>query len=443
MGKTTIATGLMGALAGQGRKVQPFKSGPDYIDPSYHTMVTGEYSRNLDTWMLGKESVRELYRHAMQGKDIAVVEGVMGLYDGRYATADEGSTSELAKLLEAPVILVVDSRKGARSIAAIVKGYHDFDPELNLAGVILNGIGSTGHLEICRDAIEHYTGIPVVGYLPRRDDLVLPERHLGLIPVAEDPVQQEFLDALIAQCVETLDIPRIIELSSLAGSPEPVQRLFPESPPRPSVRLGIAKDRAFSFYYQDSLDLLEAWGAEIVPFSPIDDTSLPEDISGLYFGGGFPELYAAELAANTGLKEEIIKAFDAGMPVYAECGGYMYLGETLGDFENNEYQMTGILPIRAQIRSPKLSLGYRTVTALADNPLVKKGNVVRGHEFHWSTLTAGEEKANAWSIEEKDGFREGFKINNLLASYIHIHFGSDPQLAPNFVESCRQFRNKR
>lgn len=432
----------MGALARQGLKVQPFKSGPDYIDPSYHTIVTGEYSRNLDTWMLGKESALELYRRAMREKDIAVVEGVMGLFDGRYATADDGSTSELAKLLEAPVILVVDSRKGARSIAAIVKGYQDFDPELMLAGVILNGIGSSGHLEICRDAIEHYTGIPVVGYLPRRDDLVMPERHLGLIPAAEDPVQQEFLDALIEQCMQTLNIPRIIEISSMSGSPEPVPMLFPESPVKPVVRLGVARDRAFSFYYQDNLDLLEAWGAEIVPFSPIDDTSLPEDISGLYFGGGFPELYAVELAANTGLMTEITKVFDTGMPIYAECGGYMYLGETIGDFENNEYRMTGILPIRAQIQSPRLSLGYRTVTALEDNPLLKKGTAVRGHEFHWSTLTAGEEKANAWSVEEKGGFIEGFKLNNLLASYIHIHFGSDPQLAPNFVESCNRYASK-
>ena len=432
----------MGALARQGLKVQPFKSGPDYIDPSYHTIVTGEHSRNLDTWMLGKDSTLELYRRAMQEKDIAVVEGVMGLYDGRYATADEGSTSELAKLLEAPVLLVVDSSKGARSIAAIVKGYHDFDPGLNLAGVILNGIGSIGHLEICREAIEHYTCVPVVGYLPRRDDLVLPERHLGLIPTAEDPIQQEFLDTLITQCVETLDIPQILELAESAGLPEPVRRLFPESPVGPAIRLGVARDRAFSFYYQDSLDLLEAWGAEIVPFSPMNDNSLPEGISGLYFGGGFPELYAAELAANTGLKTEIVKAFNAGMPIYAECGGYMYLGETIEDFENIEYRMAGILPIKAQIQSPRLSLGYRTVTALEDNLVVNKGSTVRGHEFHWSTLTAGEEKANAWSIEEKDGFKEGFKINNLLASYIHIHFGTDPQLAPNFVESCRRFNAK-
>jgi cobyrinic acid a,c-diamide synthase len=281
-----------------------------------------------------------------------------------------------------------------------------------------------------------------VGYLPRRDDLILPERHLGLIPTAEDPIQQEFLDTLITQCVETLDIPQILELAKSAGSPEPVRRLFPESQVGPAIRLGVARDRAFSFYYQDSLDLLEAWGAEIVPFSPMNDNSLPEGISGLYFGGGFPELYAAELAANTGLKIEIVKAFNAGMPIYAECGGYMYLGETIEDFENNEYRMAGILPIKAQIQSPRLSLGYRTVTALEDNLVVNKGSTVRGHEFHWSTLTAGEEKANAWSIEEKDGFKEGFKINNLLASYIHIHFGTDPQLAPNFVESCRRFNAK-
>lgn len=438
-GKTTIATGLMGLLTRDGLKVQPFKSGPDYIDPSYHTVITGVPSRNLDTWMLGRESVVELYQRAVQGKDIAIVEGVMGLYDGRYATADDGSTAELAKLLESPVILVVDSRSGARSVAAIAKGYHDFDPDLNLAGVILNGIGSTGHFQICRDAVEHYTGIPVVGYLPRREDLVLPERHLGLIPMAEDPVQQEFLDRLISQCRETINIQKILDLAATAGSPKTPRRLFPETPVEPVIRLGVARDRAFSFYYQDSLDLLEAWGAEIIPFSPINDPSLPENLSGLYFGGGFPELYAAELSSNTSLKEEITKVFENGMPIFAECGGYMYLGETTSDFDGNEYPMVSLLPIKAQIQSHRLSLGYRTVTAIDDNMLMKKGYSVRGHEFHWSSLTGSAGNANAFRIEEKDNTIEGYHINNLLASYIHIHFGSDPTLAPNFVASCKRY----
>lgn len=443
VGKTTVSIGIMGALAKRGLKVQPFKCGPDYIDPSYHTLVTGEYSRNLDTWMLGKESVLELYRRAVDGKDIAVIEGVMGLYDGRYATADDGSTAELAKITGAPVILMIDSRKGARSVAAMAAGYKDFDPELNMAGVILNGIGSDYHLKLCKEAIEYYVGIPVAGYLPRRDDLVLPERHLGLIPAAEDPVQQEFFDRLISQIEETIDISRLIELADKAKTPQFKQRLFPAKKIVSEVRIGVARDKAFSFYYKDNLDLLEAWGAETVEFSPTEDTSLPENISGLYFGGGFPELYAEQLAANAGLHAEIKEAYEAGMPILAECGGYLYLGEKLSNFENEEFGMVGIIPVTAQIKSPRLNLGYRTVTALADNPLLKKGDTVRGHEFHWSTLTGADILSSAWSIKEKNGLKEGFINKNLLAAYIHIHFGSDPKLAPNFIESCRKFKKSR
>ncbi len=437
-GKTTISIGLMGALLRHGLKVQPFKSGPDYIDPSYHTMVTGVSSRNLDTWMLGSESVLELYCRAAEGNDISVVEGVMGLYDGRYSTTDDGSTAELAKLLQAPVILIIDSRSGARSVAAVARGFRDFDPDLRFAGVILNGIGSTMHYDICREAIEYYTSLPVLGYLPRRDDIVLPERHLGLIPAAEDLVQQTVFERLVSQCTETFDIQRIVELAETAGKPEPIRRLFPETPIPTSVRIAVARDRAFSFYYQDNLDLLKAWGAELIDFSPIRDTRLPENSNGIYLGGGFPEMYAAELANNDSMKKDISNAVESGMPVLAECGGYMYLGKSINNFEDNRYPMAGIFPIESQIKSHKLSLGYRTVTACEDNILLKKGERTRAHEFHWSTLTAGDEKPNAWSVEEKGGFIEGFQRNNLLASYIHIHFGSNPNIAPNFVENCKK-----
>jgi cobyrinic acid a,c-diamide synthase len=442
VGKTTVATGLMGALRQRGLKVQPFKAGPDYIDPSYHTWVSGEASRNLDTWLLSHDAVRELFRRAMRGKDIGIIEGVMGLYDGHSAINEEGSTAELAKRLGAPVILVVDSRKGARSLAAMVSGYQAFDPALDLGGVILNGIGSDEHLRLCREAIEHYTGVAVLGYLPRRDSLSLPERHLGLIPTVEGPASEEFLKLLVAQCANTFDIPRILRLSERARVPEAGAALFPIAPKPPLARIAVARDKAFSFYYQDSLDLLEAWGAELVPFSPLQDTELPQDISGLYIGGGFPELYATELAGNSSIRREIKVAAGRGMPVYAECGGLMYLGRGIRDLEGSEYPMVDAIPVSSQIDSPRLSLGYRTVQALGDGPLLRRGEVVRGHEFHWSVLEKDADSPNAYCILDKGKRLEGFHSMNLLASYVHLHLGSSPNMAERFVENCQKFRQE-
>ncbi len=442
VGKTTVATGLMGALGKRGLKVQPFKTGPDYIDPSYHTWVTGTASRNLDTWLLSRDAVVELFSRAMAGKDIAVIEGVMGLYDGHSSLDEEGSTAELAKLLGAPVILVVDSRKGARSLAAMVSGYKAFDPALNLGGVILNGIGSDEHLRLCREAIEHYTEVAVLGYLPRRDNLSLPERHLGLIPTVEGPAGKEFLKFLVAQCEATLDIPQILQLSEQAKVPQVEPALFPKMPKPALARIAVARDKAFSFYYQDSLDLLGVWGAELIFFSPLQDTKLPQDISGLYIGGGFPELYAAELAENKSIRQAIKLAAGRGMPVYAECGGLMYLGRSIRDLEGNEYPMAGAIPISSQIDSPRLSLGYRTVQALGDGPLLRQGEIVRGHEFHWSIPEKNTDIPNAYRVLDKGKYREGFHSMNLLASYIHLHMGSLPDMVSRFVENCQKFRQE-
>jgi cobyrinic acid a,c-diamide synthase len=440
VGKTTVATGLIGALHQCGFKVQPFKTGPDYIDPTYHTWVCGEPSRNLDTWLLSNNAIIELFTRAMKAKDIAVIEGVMGLYDGRSSMSEEGTTAELAKLLRAPVLLVMDSRKGARSLAAMAAGYQDFDHSLQLGGVILNGIGSDDHLKACRDAIEHYTGIKVVGYLPRRDNLSLPERHLGLIPAVEDPVGEEFLTRLITQCEATFNIAKVLHLSEQVVIPCTEPTLFPTMPKPALARIAVAKDKAFSFYYQDSLDLLEAWGAELIPFSPLQDTKLPQGISGLYIGGGFPELYATELAANEPIRREIKIAAERGMPIYAECGGLMYLGMNLRELQGNDYCMVGALPISSQIDSPRLSLGYRTVQALGDGPLLNQGGVVRGHEFHWSVLEANTHSPNAYCVIDKGRRIEGFHRRNLLASYIHLHMGSLPSMAMRFIDNCQRFQ---
>ena len=438
VGKTTIATGIMGALSRRQLKVQPFKTGPDYIDTTYHTWVTGSPSRNLDTWMLTPDAVLELFHKAMIGKDIAVIEGVMGLFDGHSATSDEASTSQLAKLLRSPVLLVVDGRNAARSLAAIVKGYQTFDPELRIGAVVLNGIGSERHYEMCREAIEHYTGAPVLGYLPRRRDLTLPERHLGLIPTVEGPASEEFRQALINQCESTLDLTAMLRLSEQASPPAAPPRLFPAEPVPRVARIAVAKDRAFSFYYQDGLDLLEAWGAELVPFSPLEDPGLPSGVGGVYLGGGFPEMYAETLAKNEPMKRSLADASSRGMPLYAECGGLMYLGSEIHDLEGKKYAMAGVIPVTSRIDMPKLNLGYRTVRARSDGPLLKKGEATRGHEFHWSKIeTAGSIPA-AYSVMET-GESEGFQRRNVLASYVHLHMGSLASMAPRFVETCRAF----
>ena len=443
VGKTTVTTGLLGALSRRKLKVQPFKTGPDYIDPSYHTWVTGVASRNLDTWLVPPDGVVELFTRAAAGKDIAVVEGVMGLFDGRTSTTDEASTAEIAKLIGAPVLLVVDARKGARSMAAIVAGYQNFDANLRVGGVILNGIGSEGHLRFCREAIEHYTGIKVLGYLPRRDDLVMPERHLGLIPAIENPMSGEFLDKLIGQIEATFNIPEILRLAETAVTPTPQTTLFPPLRKPPVVRIAVARDTAFSFYYQDSLDLLEAWGAELAPFSPLKDTALPAGVSGLYIGGGFPEMHAAELAANQPMRAAVAAAASQGMPIYAECGGLMYLGESMRDLEGCRYEMAGVIPASSRIDKPRLSLGYRTATALADGPLLKQGETVHGHEFHWSELEEAAISPPAYAVAEKQGRTEGYHRQNVLASYIHLHLGSRPALPLRLIEVCRRFQSQR
>jgi len=281
--------------------------------------------------------------------------------------------------------------------------------------------------------------IPVLGYLPRRDSLSLPERHLGLVPTMEGAASEEFLKSLITHCEANLDIQRISRLSEQAVVPEANPQLFPPEPREAVVRIAVARDKAFSFYYQDSLDLLEAWGAELVPFSPLQDAVLPADISGLYIGGGFPELYAAELAANASMKQAIKIAAEKGMPVYAECGGLMYLGESIRDFQGNEYTMVGAISVTSRIDSPRLSLGYRTVQALDDGPILRRGETVRGHEFHWSVLSTNNDVANAYRVEEKDGLQEGLQKKQLLASYIHLHLGSLPHMASSFIGNCCKF----
>ena len=346
IGKTTITAGLIAALRERGLRVQPFKCGPDYIDPSYHSLAAGQACRNLDSWMLSRESLIELFTHAARDVNIAVVEGVMGLYDGRNGLESAGSTAEIARWLQAPLILVMDVAKMSGSAAAIALGYRQLDPEVNLVGVILNNVGSSSHLRWVTEAVEKKGGLPVLGYLPKKAEMHLPERHLGLVPTAETGELSQYMERLREQVESTVDVATILRLASMT---EPLLRvtegkLFPSKVEPVQTSIAVAQDEAFSFYYQDNLDLLDAWGAELRFVSPLHDSRLPVDAQGVYIGGGFPELYATELEANSGFKRALVEAAEAGMPIYAECGGLMYISQGIIDFEGSKHAMVGLVP---------------------------------------------------------------------------------------------------
>jgi len=325
----------------------------------------------------------------------------------------------------------------ARSVAAEVLGYQQFDPDLHIAGVILNGVGGPRHLGFCQPQIEATTGLPVLGYLPRREEFVQPERHLGLIPTVEGTVVQDWYNALIAQVEETIDLDRIIQLASTARPSQVPAEVYPAEPQPKRAVIAIARDKAFSFYYQDSLDLLEAWGAELAPFSPLEDASLPEGAGGVYIGGGFPEMFARELSENTPMQESLRAAVGRGVPVYAECGGLMYLGRSLSDLEGTHYPMVGVIPVVSSMVGRRLTLGYREVESCTDSPLLRRGQRVRGHEFHWSVLgQPPDPEQSVYRVTDQNNRPEGFQVGSVWASYIHIHLGSDPALAPRFVDSC-------
>jgi len=444
VGKTTVATGIMAAFARRGYRVQPFKVGPDYIDPSYHAAACGRASRNLDSWLLDERVIVELFHRATMGCDLAVVEGVMGLYDGFGGDDEAGSTAHLAKLLRLPVVLVVDASAAARSVGATVLGFKDFDPQLNLAGVVLNGIAGDQHLEFVKPSLAH-AGVPLLGYLPRRDDLLLPERHLGLILTLEGTVAREFYDRLTQQVERTIALDRVLALASQAVPP-PVDLpfVFPERPLPARTAIAVAMDQAFSFYYADSLDLLEAWGAELVRFTPLEDRELPDGVGGVYIGGGFPELCAAELPRNATMRRSLRRGAESGVPMYAECGGLMYLAETLEDFHGNSYAMAGVTPGRSFLKGTRLTLGYRTVRAVADTPLLEAGETVRGHEFHLSSLREEPRGATpAYQVLDQDERKEGFRVHNVHSSYVHLHFASTAGLAQRFVDSCARWQTIR
>lgn len=448
-GKSTVATGIMAALA-RAETVQGFKVGPDYIDPMYHTAATGRPSRNLDTWMAPPAAAQASFARAARGADIAVIEGVMGLFDGYDGKSEAGSSAEVAKLLAAPVILVLDVGKMARTAAALALGCRAFDPALNVAGVICNRVASPGHAAMVTDAIGGI-GLPVLGCVPKSAALAIPERHLGLHTAVERTVEvAAFLEAAAQLMAAEIDLGRLRAIAGSApvleieaaniGAPQAIAA--PETP----VRIAVARDEAFCFYYEDNLDLLRAAGAEIDFFSPLRDATLPSGVSGVYLGGGYPELYAARLAANRGLRQALRVAHSVGMPIYAECGGLMYLTENISDETGTAHPMVGVLPGRSHLAG-RLTMGYRVATAERDSFLLRRGEEVRGHEFHYSTwIDRPADAPSAYRITARHGRdlrSEGYAEANLLASYVHLHFSARPELATRFVRACLRWQKQR
>lgn len=441
-GKTTLAAGLIAALRARGLRVQPFKCGPDYLDPSYHTAAAGRPCRTLDTWLLPEATLRGLFGRACQDADIAVVEGVMGLYDGR-ANGDLGSTAHIARLLDAPVLLVLDVAKASRTLAAVVLGLARFDPRVRLAGVVLNNVASERHRQWVAEAIEAGAQVPVLGALPRQPDGALPERHLGLQPSWERAELPVLLERLAAHVAAHVDLPRVLALARSAGPlGGPAHDPLAAAEAGPPVVLALARDAAFGFYYQDSLDLLAACGAVLVPFSPLADAALPDGTAGVYIGGGYPELHAAALAANAPLLAELRQRVGAGMPLYAECGGLMYACQGIVDFDGRRHPMLGLLPGWSAMRQRRVQLGYVEVEALRDTLLHRAGDRVRGHEFHWSELE-GTPEPPAYRIAGREPPHEGWAAGRVLASYVHLHFAGFPPAAARFVAACREWQTER
>ncbi|MFC2767361.1 MAG: cobyrinate a,c-diamide synthase [Mitsuokella sp.] len=434
-GKTTIVTGLLTALRQRGIVVQSFKVGPDYIDPGYHTLASGRAGHNLDTWLVPKEKVEELFAYDAGDADIAIIEGVMGLFDG--GKGGVSSTAEIAKLLRAPVVLVLDVKSMGESAAAIAQGFRDYDPEVNLAGVIVNRLGSETHEKMIRGAMKK-VGIPVLGAMRRNDSLHMPERHLGLVPAAEN-AKSDALELMGAEVARQLDLESILRLACMADDLE-TEKEPVKSSSEMTCRIAVAHDEAFSFYYSASLRELQRRGAELVPFRPLHDAHLPK-ADGLILGGGFPEMFAEKLATNYTMRASIREAATSGMPIYAECGGYMYLKEELIDFSGTCHAMAGVLPGTARMTENLQMVGYVEAELLTETVLGEKGLKLHGHEFHFSEET-GEEKDRPLrftKLRNGQSYAAGSRAGNVLGSYLHLHFAGCPEAADHFVEACRKW----
>ncbi|WP_427162226.1 cobyrinate a,c-diamide synthase [Aliinostoc sp. HNIBRCY26] len=464
VGKTTITLTLLASLCRRGVAVQSFKVGPDYIDPMFHTYVTGRACRNLDPVLTSETYVRQCFARHHQVSEYALVEGVMGLFDGvghgawgmghgawgiEYGkedliSTDFASTAHIARLLVLPVVLVIDCSRLSGSVAAIAHGYCSFDPRIKIAGLVLNRVGSDRHLSLLKNSLEPLK-LPILGVLRRQDNITIPDRHLGLIPTAELPELDTVIHRLADlgdTCFDWQTLLPLLGTGDWELGNSVTRKIGTDLTPMP-VKIAVARDRAFNFYYQDNLDILENLGAELVFWSPLTDKELPPGVQGMYFGGGFPEVFAQQLAANNNARESVKQAILDGMPTIAECGGLMYLCEQIIDFEGQSWSMVGILPTSAAM-DKKLTLGYRRAVALQDNLLVKAGSNLYGHEFHRSHVISNCEQplftTYRFDVEENLGFEGWCSPKNLHASYIHLHWGNSLEIPQNFLQECLNFK---
>ena len=452
-------------------KVAPFKVGPDFIDPGHHARIAGRTSYNLDSWMLSKDYNCRLFHEQSMGADLAVVEGVMGLFDGYDAITESGSTAQMAKWLDLPVLLVVSAKGKARSAAAVVKGFESFDPDLTLAGVVFTCTGSQRHYAYLKDAVENTCTTPCLGHLPRNDSIVMPERHLGLTTAEEHVILPAVIDTLVSMVDQGLDMDRLISnLLKPAKISEPIENekthvgkdaagpetsvelqtagsiaiSFPKTP-----RIAVARDKAFCFYYPDNLAMLENAGACLVFFSPLADDRLPEDIDGLYLGGGYPELFADSLSQKPVLLSAVKACSWQGMPIYGECGGFMFLCKVLWPKDHDRpVSMAGCFDLQVRMFGKLKSLGYREITFAEDTVIGARGARVRGHEFHYSSVVPEKTPlyGNVFAVTSRAGQDvqvQGYQIGRTLGSYLHVHFGSNPEVPRCFVKNCKKFRKQR
>jgi cobyrinic acid a,c-diamide synthase len=439
VGKTTVSFVLMSALAKRGIIVQPFKVGPDFIDPGYHRLATGRDSINLDLWMMGLRQVRSSYVQYIKTADVGIVEGLGALFDGLNGTRDRGSAAYFARHLSLPVLLVLDIWGMTRSAAALLRGFMDFDPRIRIAGIVLNRAGSRRHFEMVRDSLPPVWRQRLVGYLIASEALKMPERHLGLITLDENERALHLKDDMLSQIYHTLDIDRVLDIFGIVKRHCARDGRFPAR--KSLARIGVSRDAAFCFYYPENLNRLKKSGAELVYFSPLSDRTLPEGIGGMYIGGGYPESFAGALAENASLRREIRKCGESGMPIYAECGGLMYLGNTLTDFDGKTYPMVSLLPMDVSMDPTHLAIKYISLETRRDSIIGPRGTKARGHEFHQSRIVRSSISGNCYKVRDSWNcdFQEGFVYKNTLASYLHLHFGSNHKIAQNIVSACRRY----
>ena len=435
-GKTTIVAGILAALKKRGLKVQSYKVGPDYIDGGFHSVASGVPAHNLDTWLVGKEKLADIFFETFSDADIAVIEGVMGLFDG--GKSGISSTAEIAKILNAPVILVIDCKSMGQSAAAVALGFKNFDKDLNFAGVILNRIGSDSHKKMIVDELEKLQ-IKCYGAIKRNAEFFLPERHLGLVPTAENNFA-EVIEKISAAIEKQINLDEVLELANSAGN-FPAKIISDKKIFKPEIKIAVAKDEAFNFYYAESLRELEKLGAEIIFFSPLRDKNLPENICGLILGGGFPEMFAAELEKNISMREDIKNFAEKKLPIFAECGGYMYLMKSITNFEGKVFEMCGVIPNCAKMTNKLQMVGYVSATLTKNCIIGDVNDKIQAHEFHFSVeeKNLSEEKIfDCEKLRTGEKYFAGWANGNIVASYLHLHFVGCPSVAKNFVDVCKK-----